>query len=141
MQIFWFTLVASFLGGIFAALIADSYLVSRIAILGSFVGLERSVNEGIAWGIRIPGFLQPLLITIALILVGWYSLKYARSYLSQIAFGLVLGGGLANIVDRVRDGVVTDFFQVGSFPVFNVADSCITIGIGLLLWEVLASRQ
>jgi signal peptidase II len=40
-------------------------------------------------------------------------------------------------MDRLRDGFVTDFFQVASFPVFNVADSCITVGVALLLVESL----
>jgi signal peptidase II len=68
-----------------------------------------------------------------------FALRTAKSRLSRVAFGLIVGGALENIVDRLRDGVVTDFFQVGTFPIFNVADSCITIGVVLLLvammWE------
>jgi signal peptidase II len=48
-----------------------------------------------------------------------------------------LAGALANIADRLPDGVVTDYFQVGTFPIFNVADSAITIGAALLLLQVL----
>lgn len=49
------------------------------------------------------------------------------------ALSLQLGGALGNLIDRLRIGHVTDFISVGNFPVFNVADSCITIGVGVLL--------
>jgi len=54
-----------------------------------------------------------------------------------LGFGLLLGGALGNIADRFDDGHVTDFIQIGWWPLFNIADSCITIGvIILLLWEM-----
>ena len=47
--------------------------------------------------------------------------------------GLMLGGAIGNLIDRFTQGYVTDFISVGSFPVFNVADSCVTVGVGLLV--------
>jgi signal peptidase II len=61
--------------------------------------------------------------------------------MSQAGFGLILGGALANVVDRFPDGLVTDMIQVGAFPVFNVADSCITVGLGLLLLEIVLKEK
>jgi len=141
MRALWFTVGLSILGGVGAAVLADMYLLERISIVGSFVGLESSFNEGIAFGMRIPGALQFILILAALFFVGWYALREAKTLLSQIAFGLILGGGIANIIDRLRDGLVTDFIQVGTFPVFNVADSCITVGIVLLFVEMVLLRR
>jgi signal peptidase II len=59
-----------------------------------------------------------------------------------LALGLQLGGALGNWIDRMTVGYVVDFISVGNFPVFNVADSCITIGVGvLLLGVILQERQ
>ncbi|MBT3556087.1 MAG: signal peptidase II [Chloroflexi bacterium] len=52
----------------------------------------------------------------------------------RIAFGLQFGGAVGNIIDRVRLGHVTDFFDVGSWPIFNIADSSIVIGISLMIF-------
>ena len=60
-----------------------------------------------------------------------------------LALGLPLGGALGNLWDRLRLGYVTDLFdfRLINFPVFNVADSAITVGIGLLIWRTLAVRD
>lgn len=50
------------------------------------------------------------------------------------AMGLILGGALGNLVDRVRVGAVVDFLDFRVWPVFNVADSCITVGAALVVW-------
>ena len=142
MKTLWITVGLSVIGATGAALLTDVYLVDRIAIAGSFIGLEYSLNEGIAFGMHIPGALQFILILAALFFVGWYALREAKTQLSQIGFGLIIGGGIANVIDRLADGFVTDMIQVGTFPIFNVADSCITIGIVLLFYEmVVRSRR
>lgn len=83
-----------------------------------------------------------LLIAMALIVlvVFWISFREAaeRSALVRVAFGMILGGAIANITDRVHYGYVIDFIDFYRFPslwrfTFNVADSCITIGVILLL--------
>ena len=56
---------------------------------------------------------------------------------THVAFALILGGAVGNIVDRIRLSYVVDFFDLRWFPVFNVADSCITIGVALLLIRML----
>ena len=125
---------------ILAATAADIWLSAPIPVVGSFASLHYYLNPGIAWGIRLPGGIQEMLILLAIVAVGSMAIK-ARNTLSFIAFGCVIGGGLANIVDRLRDGYVTDFVQIGSFPIFNVADSFVTIGVGLLLLEAFLSKR
>lgn len=120
-----------------AKFLADALLTERIAVLGNFAGLQYSHNPGIAFGLRLPSGVQEFFIVIALIFVCFLAWKSAHTRMSQVAYGLVVGGALGNVADRLRDGVVTDFFQVGSFPIFNVADSCITIGVVFLLAESL----
>ncbi len=119
-----------------AKLAADTFLTSRISVLGSFAGFQYAVNKGVAFSITFPGYLQNILITIALLALAWAA-WHAKTLLNRIAFGMILGGALANVADRMRDGFVTDFLQVGTFPIFNVADSCITIGVVLLCGEAI----
>ncbi|MBU0458376.1 signal peptidase II [Patescibacteria group bacterium] len=141
MQVLYGTVILSLLVGVATSIIANSFLTERIAIIGSFVGLEHTLNRGIAFGMKIPGVFQIILIVCALFFVMWYAAREAKSKLSQVGFGLIIGGGLANIVDRFGDGVVTDLFQVGSFPIFNVADSCISVGIFVLFWEMVILKR
>jgi signal peptidase II len=121
---------ASFL----AAHLADAYLDERVALLGPWIGLFPAQNRGIAFGISLPLPLLTILIPLALIAVACAAVQ-AKTPWSRVAFGLILGGAIGNIFDRFPDGTVTDFIQVGAFPLFNIADSCITIGAGMLLLE------
>lgn len=91
-----------------------------------------------------------LLIAMALVVlvVFWLSFREsaARSALVRVAFGLILGGAVGNIVDRVQYGYVIDFIDFHLFPniwhyTFNVADSCITIGVFLLLFSGVTTRR
>ena len=135
-RLFWLVSIASLAFALGSTAIISSFIKERIAIFGSFVGLQPSFNQGIAFGVNL-GLLQPILIGIALLFVLWIALRHDSSALEKIGFGLIIGGGVANIVDRLQDGFVTDIFQVGCFPIFNVADSFITIGVGLLLINML----
>jgi len=78
----------------------------------------------------------------------WFSFREAaeRSTTVRVAFGLILGGAIGNIIDRVHYGYVIDFIDFYRFPniwrfTFNVADSCITIGVILLLLASVFSRR
>ena len=135
----WVAGIASFLLSIFAKYAADAYLTSRIPIIGSFLGLRYVENPGVAFSVRFPGHLQTVLIGTAFILILWASL-HAKTIWSRIAFGMILGGAAGNIVDRLGDGMVTDYLQVGTFPVFNLPDSFITVGAFLLVIEAAAKR-
>jgi signal peptidase II len=88
------------------------------------------------------GSSKPLLVVLALIVlvIFWWSFREAasRSRLVCIAFGMIAGGAVGNIVDRVHYGYVIDFIDFFRFPqiwrfTFNVGDSCITVGVVLLL--------
>jgi len=116
----------------------DVWLTERIAVIGSFIGLQRSLNEGVAFGFQL-GTFQDIFILGALILITAFAVHSAKKPIEQIGFGLIVGGGIANVIDRIRDGYVTDMIQIGSFPIFNIADVCINIGVGLLLLELITS--
>ncbi len=130
------TIIASFIGSLLAKLLVDHFLTSRVAVIGSFAGLQYATNPGVAFSMTFPWHLQGIFIGVALVAIAAVATQ-AKSTMSRIAFGLIIGGALGNVVDRLYDGLVTDFLQVGTFPIFNVADSCITIGVFLLLLEAL----
>ena len=140
-MLLWMTVGLSFALSFLAKWLADAFLHSRVAILGSFAGLQHSLNRGIAFSITFPGRVQTLLIAGALCAVIAVALRTARTPLAHVGYGLLIGGALGNAADRLFDGTVTDFIQVGTFPIFNVADSCITVGVGLLLLEMVLRQR
>lgn len=92
-------------------------------------------NTGAAFGIFQNASI-PLLI-LAIIIVGviiWtYFHMQEESLVFRICLAMMLGGAVGNIIDRITLGYVTDFIAVGRFPVFNVADSSVTVGVFLML--------
>lgn len=110
-------------------------LTAPVSLLGRFVSLRLSHNSGIAFSIALPPVLQSLLIPFALIVVCIVAWRTAQDSVSRIGYGLIVGGALANIIDRLPDGLVTDYFSVGLFPIFNLPDAFICVGAGLLLLD------
>lgn len=102
-----------------------------------------SLNDGIAFSIKLPMFLQILATVVLLSCVILFSKKIVsaenterRKGVAVLALSMVLGGGLGNLVDRINMGYVVDFIDVGFWPVFNLADSFVSIGAAALavLW-------
>ena len=80
------------------------------------------------------------LFAVALLL--WvYATTGARSWVLRVALGLQLGGALGNLLDRLMQGYVTDFLDVGPWPIFNVADSAISVGMVLMVWYFFSHRE
>jgi signal peptidase II len=98
-------------------------------------------NEGVAFGIAAGGkTLVIALIAVALLALTLYFARHATKPLMWLPTGLLIGGALGNIFDRVRDGAVTDFLKLPAWPAFNVADVAITVGV-LVLAFVLERRD
>ncbi len=74
-------------------------------------------------------------MALAVLAIFWFAFREqaAHSRLVRVAFGAIAGGAIGNIVDRFHYGYVVDFIDLHWWPVFNVADSCITLGVVLLL--------
>lgn len=106
-----------------------------VDVLGGFVTFRITINSGGAFGVLqgVPGFFLVATIGIIAGILLWARNVEHRGWLT--ALGLVLGGGVGNVIDRmVRDhGGVVDFVDLHWWPVFNVADACIVTGVGLLL--------
>lgn len=136
MRLLLTTLIGAFIASLLGKILADAFLSSSVDLFWG-IRLEYAQNPGIAFGLRLPETLQPLLIIIAIIILLAVALRSTHTRVSAAGFGLILGGALGNIVDRSFDGYVTDFIGVGWFPIFNFADSAISIGVALLLVESL----
>lgn len=101
-----------------------------ITLIPGILQLTHVRNFGAAFGLfagqRLLFFGAALVIVAAFIFLRNEILK--AGHLAVVASGLVLGGALGNLIDRVRYGYVVDFFDLGFWPVFNVADSAIVVG-------------
>jgi signal peptidase II len=95
-------------------------------------------NSGAAFGSFQNGnaVFTLLAILVILAILYYYPRVDPQDWTLRLAMGLQLGGAMGNLIDRLRMGRVTDFLSVGSFPVFNVADAAITLGVLILLWGV-----
>ena len=124
----------------------------RYTVVDGLFYLTHVRNTGAAFGIfsDAPAALRMFLfVGIAIVAMGiilsFYRKLAPRDSLSALALGLILGGALGNLVDRIRLGEVIDFLHVRlwggySWPDFNLADSFIVIGVGILILELLASE-
>lgn len=106
----------------------------EIELVGQWLAFTYVRNEGIAFGL-FQGVPQLFTVTALLIVAGAiYVYLYqmpAGDRLLPVLLGLIVGGALGNVIDRVRFGYVVDFIKTlgGRFPVFNVADSAVVVGI------------
>ena len=125
------------------------FLVSNELNLNSSIPLIKGIfyislvhNRGAAFGFlknQLPLFIATSLIAIILIWRALKSNKYSKTY--TIALSLILAGALGNLVDRLLYGYVIDFLDFRVWPVFNVADSAITIGAIILGWSIIFSKD
>lgn len=108
-------------------------LHGSLPVIPGIFHLTLVFNQGIAFGLfRDHESLLFLLITASLGLLLWVSRHIPRwPSWSRWAFALITGGAIGNWIDRVRLGYVVDFFDLRVWPVFNVADSAITVGVSL----------
>lgn len=104
-----------------------------------FFGLEltNTRNTGVAFGfLQGHALIVGLLIAVALaLLLGYFALNAARPLL-WLPVGMLLGGAIGNLADRVREGAVIDFIDPAWWPAFNLADASIVLGVLVLLYAM-----
>jgi len=113
-----------------------------VPLLGGWLRLTLTRNVGSAFGIIASGAIPLAVSALVCVVILGYVFRggLARAPGRGVAFGLVVGGALGNLVDRVRTGGVVDFIDLRVWPVFNLADAAITIGVGLLALGLLRRR-
>jgi signal peptidase II len=104
-----------------------------------FLGLDitNTRNSGVAFGaLAGGGAIVGVLIAVALVLlIAYFALNSSVPWL-WLPTGLLLGGALGNLTDRIREGAVTDFIDPIAWPAFNLADACIVVGVLALFYVV-----
>ncbi len=116
----------------------------RVSIT-SFFDLVMAWNRGVSFGIGNNAgewnalILSGLALVIVAVMLVW--LRKAESALLQLALGGIIGGALGNVIDRIRFGAVADFLDIHfvgyHWPAFNIADSAITVGAAILVFDSL----
>ena len=123
-----------------------------ISIIPDFFAIVHVLNPGAAFGLlaaRPASFRNPFFIGISLLAVGFiifYRHRELKGHsLASFALSLILAGAIGNLVDRLRIGMVIDFLDVHYYqyhwPAFNVADSCITVGVSLMLLGLILGER
>jgi signal peptidase II len=144
----WLALGAVALAAIAADQLTKAIVSSQLAlddsvhVIGPF-SIHHVQNSGIAFGLFASA--TSLVILLTGIAVAWmlyfFSRSGARHPVLPVALGLVIGGSVSNLVDRVRLGHVTDFLDLKFWPAFNLADSFITVGVAILLLALMAADR
>jgi signal peptidase II len=103
--------------------------------LGGAVRIVDASNTGAAFSMfRTGGVIFGVVAAAVSLGIIWYYPRVTEAHPTfRFALGLVLGGALGNLVDRVRLGHVVDFIDLGWWPVFNLADSAVVLGVALLV--------
>ena len=114
------------------------WLPEWLSWLSPYARFVHWYNSGAAFGMFQDGNL--IFMSLAFIVIGaiiyYYPLVENEDWYLKAAMGLQLAGASGNLLDRLKMGKVTDFISVGTFPVFNVADASISIGVAILLLGV-----
>ena len=121
--------------------------VGRVSVWPPIFNFTWVENRGVSFGLFGDGSARWMLSVFSVVvagILGWWALKADRRLLVS-AIGLIMGGAIGNVIDRIRFGFVVDFLDfsgTGFFPwVFNVADSAITIGVVLLILDSVLSER
>ena len=144
----WLALVAIALAAVAADQLTKHIVTSRLSLDGGVhvlgpLWIRHVQNSGIAFGL----FSQATAVVIVLtaIAVAWMLAFFARAGARHpvlpVALGLVIGGSVSNLADRVRLGHVTDFIDLRWWPAFNLADTFIVVGVLVLLGALALSER
>ena len=114
-----------------------------ILIIKNIFYLTRVSNTGAAFGIfkGSGAFFIIMAVTVIIIILSFFWNVKSRPALSKLALGLILAGAIGNLIDRLRFGYVVDFLDFRIWPVFNIADSAITIGTILLILQMFKHKS
>ena len=142
------TIIILVLDQITKFIIASSMKVGdSFEVIANFLNITSHRNDGAAWGILSGkmSFFFIITIIILVVLIVFYIKEAKNNLLMQIAISLLFAGALGNFIDRVLHGEVVDFVDTYifgyNFPIFNVADSSLTIGVLLIIIALLTDMK
>jgi signal peptidase II len=144
----WLSLAAVALAALGADQLTKAVVTSRLElnegvhVVGPF-SIHHVQNSGIAFGFFSSATSLVILLTAVAVIwmVYFFARSGARHSVLPVALGLVIGGSVSNLIDRVRLGHVTDFLDFRYWPAFNLADTFIVVGVGVLLLALIVSDR
>ena len=144
----WLSLAALALAAVGADQLTKWIVASNLGlgdglhVLGPF-WIRHVQNSGIAFGFFPSATAAVIVLTAGAVawMVAYFARSGARHPVLPIALGLVIGGSVSNLADRIRLGHVTDFLDFSHWPAFNLADSFIVIGVGIILAALLLADR
>ena len=113
--------------------------IAPLNFLGDFFRILHWKNTGAAFGIfQDANLILMVLSSLIVAVLTWYYFTMKENKpLIRVGLAMAMGGALGNLIDRVTQGFVTDFLSFGRFPIFNVGDSAVTVGVGLMVLALL----
>jgi len=143
----WLAVVVVFLDQLSKHLVVSNLMLHEALPLLPSLNLLRAENTGAAFSFLSEAsgwqrwFFIALAVTVSVFLLAWLRRLSAGQQLQAVALAMILGGALGNLYDRALYGYVVDFidvyYQDWPFPIFNIADSAITVGAVLLILDAL----
>lgn len=128
--------------------VASFRMFESVVLIPGFLSFTRRFNTGAAWSLfegQTVFFIVLTIIALGLFSVLLYQAYQQHHRIEMFGMALMIGGAVGNFIDRVRLGGVIDFIDVlivtYDFPVFNVADSALTVGVGLYILGVFLHEQ
>jgi len=122
-----------------------SYPEEQLIFKAGFFQIIHTHNTGAAFGLfQGHSFALTIVALVGIVVILLYALFIYRRFPlldnrpGRLALGLILGGAVGNLIDRLRLGYVTDFIDVGVWPTFNIADSSITVGVIIIAYSLLS---
>lgn len=137
----WGIFILSSVGWLFLDLTSKAYVIGEhfkpIILIRNFLYFSLQTNKGIAFGILLGYAFQLIASVFILGFLIYFGFKYIseekrNAFLNQFLLGIIVGGAIGNLVNRIQFGYVIDFIVLKPFPVFNIADIGITLGLILL---------
>ena len=120
--------------------------IATVPVIGSFFHFTLIYNTGVAFGLLEGWGLWVTAGTLVVLLFLFRGFVTASkdspaSRWPMVCMGLILGGAVGNLIDRIRLGAVIDFLDFRIWPVFNLADSCITVGAVWMAWHLMRRKE
>ncbi len=117
-----------------------SFQINEYVIIPKFLSLTYITNTGASFGILRGMNTLLMIIGLAVVIFLLYYINKSDVQAKTSALALITGGAISNIIDRIAYGHVIDFINFSFWPAFNIADSAITIGIGILIIQHLREK-
>ena len=143
MPYFYLTLLLIFLDQASKWLVQTKmFPMQSIVLIKGLFSITYATNYGAAFGILQSQTLLLIAISLGVMIVVWVNRRKISTYPQAMQAGLAvaLSGAVGNLIDRIRLGFVVDFLNFLIWPIFNVADMAIVIGVGLILWGIFFNK-